>query len=296
MGYIKARMIRHMAVITVSVICLTACGAVGSNYSDGENAVEKGSPVSEKVSEGNRMKGNDAHNVEEKESRKPDGLEEPRVMAGGADNASSNAYERIPVYGPEEKEAVRDYLAGLPDGFLSFQKAKKLGIIREGHVNADLKQEQKEFFGGQWLSFYSNAKQSKDILEGNMEKDIGTKYEDAVVIVCYTTEGDPIYKYISYSYRSGEFYLYEDASRDRFGSAGSREEGFYGSYNGIQWRILDGKGEEFTDFYLVKNGNLSKEKLEKMLDSDEGYDIRQVFPLYSMDYIADIIDGIAICR
>ncbi len=296
MGYIKARMIRHMAVIAVSVLCLTACGAAGSNYSDGENALEKGNPVSEKVSEGNRMKGNDAHNMEEKESQKPDGAEEPHVMAGGADNASSNAYERIPVYGPEEKEAVRDYLAGLPDGFLSFQKAKKLGIIREGHVNADLKQEQKELFGGQWLSFYSNTKQSKDILEGNMEKDIGTKYEYAVVIVCYTTEGDPIYKYISYSYRSGEFYLYEDASRDRFGCSASKEEGFNGSYHGIQWHIPDGKGEESTDFYLVKNSKISKKKLEKMLDSDEGYDTRQVFPLYSMDYIADTIDGTTICR
>ena len=45
MGYIKARMIRHMAVIAVSVLCLTACGAAGSNYSDGENALEKGNKM-----------------------------------------------------------------------------------------------------------------------------------------------------------------------------------------------------------------------------------------------------------
>ena len=57
-----------------------------------------------------------------------------------------------------------------------------------------------------------------------------------------------------------------------------------------------GRGEESTDFYLDKNSKISKKKLEKMLDSDEGYDTRQVFPLYSMDYIADTIDGTTICR
>lgn len=244
MGYIKVKLIKRLVGVVALSFCLTACGAAENNCDVRENAAETKADVPKTVV-GENSSGNGEGDEGIQKTEKPEGI---RIKVGNMDKTASGTDTEIPVYGAEEKEAIREYLAKMPDDYLSFRKAKKLGIIREGHVNRALKQKEKEYFGERWLSFYSNAKESQEILEGKREKDIGTKYEDAIVIVCYTTEGDPIYKYISYSYRDGKFYLYEDASRDRFGCRSSEEEGFHGSYGDIKWLLPDGQAGSLLIF------------------------------------------------
>lgn len=296
MGCIRIKMTKIIAIMAVSSFCFTACGTAANNCNVEKRSADMTENEPEVVS-GKASKGERNSAIGRKGDAKIQKTEEPegkRIKAGSMEETVPVTSAGVPVYREDDRESVREYLKEMPDGYLSFREAKQLGIIREDHVNN--KQKEKEYFGEQWLSFYSNSKESKDILEGKREKDIGTVYEDAVVIVHYTIEGDPIYKYISYSYRDGTFYLYEDASRDRFGCGSSKEEGLHGSYGDIRWLQADGETDGFTDFYLVKSSNITSKKMEKMLDSDEAYDSTVLFQVYRMGYMADTIDGAVICR
>lgn len=285
MGCIKVKMIKFFTIGAVSICCLTACGA----------AVDDGSGLPKSSAENTAVKDSEGEQ-DNTESGQETASEKPQIKAGNMDKTNSVMDSGVPVYGAEEKESIREYLKNLPDQYLSFQEAKKLGIIREGHVNKGLKQKEKEYFGEQWMSFYTNARESKDILEGERNKDIGTVYEGAVVIVCYTIEGDPIYKYISYSCRDGKFFLYEDSSRDEYACRSSRDAGYQAVYGDIKWRLDRGDGGEEIEFYLVKNSEISSKKIEQMLNAEDGYDNKKLYPIFSMEYIPAAIDGMVSCQ
>lgn len=290
MGYIKTKMIKFTAVAAVAGLCLTACGAVGGNregINENKKIVETKDDNPETASKNNQGKEDQRTGKGEDEGGQ---LTRNGYKAGNMNNTESKTDAKVPIYREGEEEAVQNYLSKLPDQPLSFAEAKKLGVILEGHMNT--KQKEKEYFGEQWLTFYTNAKKSKKILDGKWEKDIATRYEEAVVIMQCTIEGDPIYKYISYSFQDGMFYLYEDTSRDHFGSG---DNGFHDSYYDVKWNMEEGEDRVSTDFYMVKERKLSSKEFEKKL-KEEDYDGRQLFRAYSIGYLVDTIDGMAICR
>lgn len=292
MGYIKIRLTKVFAVGAVLTLCLTGCGVRnGSDNSGLKSSAEEN--ISKESQKKQREKG------EGSERGEGEGVDVTKVPENTVSTKTGNMVEAaaytengIPIYEAGNKNAIKAYLAKLPDKYLSYQKAKELGIIRGIRRANDLTKKQKSYFEKQWMSFYSRTKESNDIVEGKYDKDKGTVYKDAVVIVDYTIEGAPIYCYVSYD--NGKYYLYSDSSRDKYGCRSS-EDGFYVGpvYDEIRWYLVDGE-EEATEFYLVENSKMSLKRMDKMLNSGEGS--KELYLVYGFDYIVDTIDGAVICR
>lgn len=98
------------------------------------------------------------------------------------------------------------------------------------------------------------------------------------MILSYTTEGDPIYEYLSCI--NGEYYFYSDSSKDEYGG------GYYdGSYKDI--RVVhekDSEGNEYSRFYLVNNKKITEEKIKKIIASEDGYNVEKITEVYSLNY------------
>lgn len=187
----------------------------------------------------------------------------------------------IPVYGKKDKGIIREFLAGLPNGYLNAEEVRELGILAGEYSVRNYSKEEREYHQEKWQEFFEKSREHDQILErgkkGEAVHDIGM--EIAVVMVNYTTEGDPIYDYISYI--NGTYCYYSDNSRDSFGSG----EATCLEYEDL--REYTNMEEQRTNFYLVKNADMSEKKMEEMLSSEEGYSMKKLLQVYSVDYVED---------
>jgi len=184
----------------------------------------------------------------------------------------------IPVYGKGEKDKIKEYLSDFPDKFLSFKEMKKLGIIGGMHNKNLYSKKETNYFDKEWHKFLTVAqrgeKMEQDRKQGKGVYDIGI--EIAVVLISYTMEGDPVYDYISYI--NGKYYLYTDYSRDKFGGG---ELEFFGSYG--EMAEYTSTTEGVVKYYLIQEEGVPKEKWEKWLNSEDGYDIKKINQVYEVE-------------
>lgn len=173
-----------------------------------------------------------------------------------------NSDTKIPVYSSSQKKQIKKYLASLPDDFLSAEDAAKLGIIMSSVL---LSESEQSAFDDKWTRFFQDKK--------NMMCPTGEA--DAIVVARYTTEGDPIYQYLSFI--SGDYYLYVDYSRDRYGSNSK----FVGNYQEIR-RIVETK-EKVTSFYLVQNFSINEKEFAKLINNPDFENDHKIYQVYEID-------------
>lgn len=270
MGYIRIRMIKGVAMGVFVALCLTGCGSRSASETENYNG-----KLAEKAGDASG-ENNLADTVAADESKKLAGTAEADNSAGVAEKEITYTELGLPVYGKENKDKLKEYMASLPDKVLSFEEIKAAGMISCGRIFYSKKEN--KYFEDKWFSFLEATREfekiEKDRSEGKAVHDIGL--ETALLILRYTIEGDPIYDYISYI--NGEYYWYSDNSRDEFGGGK-----YYGSYEEI--RENANHKERYTDFYLVKDSKMSAEKMKKMLDDENGYDTKDLTLVYSVDYL-----------
>ena len=151
--------------------------------------------------------------------------------------------------GGKKKKATADYSkAKLDTGFYSKDKEKVAAWLKKYPARYDSEkaayQEKVLLFG------YQENRMGKEALEEFLEKwqecrKEKISYQQSIVVLLYTVEGDPIYSYLLND--SGSVYIYEDASRDRYGS---------GSY---EWmtdtfhkKEYKEDGIKYTEYYFGK--------------------------------------------
>lgn len=190
-------------------------------------------------------------------------MNEEEEEGEGEEGQVSETESNVPIYGVGDREKLEEYLATLPEKYLSGKKVKKLGFL-VGYGQQFYSEKQRANFKKIWLDFFETTKEHQ-----KREKDIGC--ERAVVIVNYTIEGDPIYDYISYI--NGEYYLYVDSSRDRFGSG----EPFDAVYEKM---VSNTAKDDEIYYYLLKDSAMSEKQLKKHLRSEYGYDPEEIYEVY----------------
>ena len=47
----------------------------------------------------------------------------------------------------------------------------------------------------------------------------------------------------------------------------------------------DEDGNEYSNFYLVKDKKMTNKEIKKMIQSEEGYDIEELMNVYSLNYV-----------
>lgn len=269
MGYCKKGTIRRMIIAGVLVFSLTCCGSASVN-------VDKQVPQNESANTPNNTD-NMKPETEKEISETPEPAPETTTVVSC--NSERPLWD-IPVYSAEEKEEVKRYLGQMPDKYLPYKEIEERGIIQRIWRNSKEDKKQQKKFDKQWLNFYQDA--TRKDLKWNVKK--GEAYHDlafkqAVVILNYTVEGDPVYDYISCI--NGDYYYYSDNSRDEYGNGSA----YNGSYKDL--RAITEKGEngkEYTSFYLVKTREMTDEEIKKMIQSEKGYDIKEIAEVYSLDY------------
>lgn len=274
MGCIKKGKVSRAAAVAALSLSLTCCGSTA--VSEKEGYLEKEAATAGK----NIEDGEGAAAVSEtpEAGKEASGSSEEVVITDSC--ISERPVRDIPVFGAEDKDKVRDYLAGLPNRNLTYEEAEERGLIRRIWLNRDEDKKYREKFDRQWLEFYQLV--TRKDLKWNAEE--GEAYHDlavgkAIVILNYTMEGDPIYDYLSCI--NGEYYYYSDSSRDMYGSGN-----YDGSYKDIRMvHEKDSEGNEYTSFYLVKNNKLTEKEIKELIDSDEGYDVEDMTEVYSFDYL-----------
>ena len=288
---IKRGMIKIFAVGAMAFL-LAGCGATAGNgdsgiVNDGNSSAEsqKGQQMdNDKADESGFSAGTEnTDDAEKADTVTRVGTDSAAAGEEAANNENMDyTKDGIPIYGAGDKKAIRKYLTALPEEYLSFEKAKELGVIRDYSLK-DLTEKQMKYFQEKWLSFYTKSRESNDIAEGKRDKDIGTVYRDAIVTVHYTVEGDPIYEYISYTYENGgEYFLYIDSSHDNFSCRASRDKGYSAVYDALkEHRDME---QETTEFYLLKD---SSAHLEKLLQKD--YSSKELYMAYNLDYLVDTL-------
>jgi hypothetical protein len=274
MVYIRKGMVRKVVAAVVLSLGLTSCGSAAVSEEKG-HLEEKGATAGKNIGDGNAMAV-----VSETPEVNEEASESSKEKEVTTDSCfTERPVNDIPVFGVEEKDKVRDYLAGLPNRNLTYEEAEERGLIRRIWLNREEDKKYREKFDKQWLDFYQLV--TRDDLKWNAEK--GEAYHDlavveAIVILSYTTEGDPIYEYLSCI--NGEYYFYSDSSKDEYGG------GYYdGSYKDI--RVVhekDSEGNEYSRFYLVNNKKITEEKIKKIIASEDGYNVEKITEVYSLNY------------
>jgi len=267
MGY-KKRMIRRIVIVGMLVFSLTYCGSTAVS-------------VKEEVPE------NESANIPDDAENKESGGEKAESETPETRIEVSCYSERpiwdIPVFRAKDKESVKGYLSGMPEGYLTYKEVEERGVIQRIWQNSKEEKKQREKFDKQWLDFYQQA--TRKDLKWNVKK--GEAYhdmavEEAVVILSYTIEGDPIYDYLSCI--NGDYYFYSDNSRDAYGSGS-----YDGSYKDL--RVINEKdenGNEYSSFYLVKDREMTNKEIKRMIQSEEGYDIEEIVNVYSLNYVLQV--------
>lgn len=196
------------------------------------------------------------------------GTDKTDIQSTGNDPESVDAFNNnVPVYGKDQKDKIKKYLASLPDN-LDKKEAEEMGIIIENYMEE--KQSKKE-----WMDFYKFAKYYEKIYSAHEGAIIcfEVPIEAAVVIAKYTIEGDICYYYLSFT--EGEYYVYEDCSRDNFKAGswdGYREVGTYKSLRKFN-RHENAEYETgckdigYAEFYLFKK------RLKKDASADEAFEV-----------------------
>lgn len=258
MGYIRGKRIRGLAFLGILAVCITGCGATAPESAKNPTVDEVGA---------SKQKGNGEVSISSSGS----------VQEEETENEAESSEDGIPIYGKDSKKEIRKYLAKLPDKALSFQEAKELGVIRLLQYKNVFTADQKEYFEKKWMEFYNNTRKWKEEHRENIvHTDVG--YEAAIITLAYTVEGDPVYNYISFI--NGEYYIYSDYSKDKFGG------GFHdGSYKELRNVIEETEGEEYSSFYLLEEKKMSNQKIKQMLTSENGYDIDKLVSVYQFDYV-----------
>lgn len=276
MGYIKKNMIRGLVLLGVLAVCMTACGKKASNMPEDDKKTlnlqnDKNETAEEKIS-GEEPEAGELVASEKKEDKEAGISSSGAVEKEEKEEETMYSEASIPVYGKEGKKKVRSYLAKLPDKALSFQEAKELGVICQLQYKGKFTSAQKKYFERKWMNFYKETRKWKEEHRENVaHHDIGC--EMAVITLYYTVEGDPIYSYISFI--NGEYYLYSDYSKDKFG--GGFHEGSYAELRSVVDKVED---EEYSFFYLLAEERMSNKKIKQ----EDSYDIDKLILVYQFDY------------
>lgn len=175
----------------------------------------------------------------------------------------TDSFQKIPVYGKEQKKEIKKYLATLPDKHIEINKAESLNII----MVCSLKKEQK-IFDRKWQLFYEEIQKLT----------CATEEKRAIVFLNTTVEGDSIYTYLSYI--SGEWFLYVDNSRDAF--RGEGQPYFSASFQGLVDREVKNDEGRGIAYYLLKDAALSEKKLQKRINSPEFVSDKNIYLLYKI--------------
>lgn len=252
----------------VTACCLIGCGSKVASETENQKAAEEKKQQEEKAVE--------------KETAVAD-----NVKADSTDEKTDNEREipytgsGIPVYGEGEKGKIKKYLSSLPDKVGSFKEMKKLGMIGGTHNRNLYSEKENNYFDEEWYKFLTITRKSeereRDRKQGKGVYDISTAI--AVVMLSYTTEGDTIYDYISYI--DGKYYVYTDYSRDKFG-----EGEFCGSYEEVA-EYTNAK-EGTVEYYLIREADVPKEKWEKWLDAEDGYDRKKINQIYAVENSSNV--------
>lgn len=196
----------------------------------------------------------DTHNKTNSEEERPSENDADITKEQETDTAITKS---LPVYQMEEEEQVKELLASF--GTMTYKELMAGEIDTENMVvftNVDDPENLER-----WTAFCEQAQ------AGN---------EDAVVILQYTIEGDPILIYVSY--RDGNYYRMYDSSRDKFGGSDYYESGqapFLKEYfsNG------------YAEYYLTNEENLSLDQIESYyLSSDVPVSERGIYRIFSFPY------------
>ena len=107
---------------------------------------------------------------------------------------------------------------------------------------------------GCYVNVHGEVKAGED-LKDKFLSDVDNGIASEIVTVQFTTEGDPIYDYISFS--GEDFYCVEDCSRDRF-------KGSYDDYTQYRYKHLIADGDRII---LVNDENISS--YEQVIGSEE---------------------------
>ena len=123
-----------------------------------------------------------------------------------SDNGQGSVPEKIPVYQKEEQDQLKEMLARM-----SVEEIDRIAENKEQRTDMVVLSKEGESNLKRWMEFCKNAKKDR---------------EDAVLILEYTIEGDPVLEYLSY--KNGVYYWMQDTTRDRFGEQKYQEgEGTY---------------------------------------------------------------------
>ncbi len=205
-------------------------------------------------------------------------------MASAKDSGKdTNTFNKVPVYGKNQKAKIKKYLSSLPDE-ITVTEAKKKGIIISAYDSKVNKQFQKD-----WMDFYKYARAG--------EKEYNSKYEAvicyakahnkrAIVLLSYTVEGDACYTYVSFI--NGTYYVLNDSSRDKY-----KASSWDGYSNLMVYKSLrkykpdkstnmkDLKSNHNIEFYLFKKQNITRKKMIKIINNNYKYAV-DYYSIYHM--------------
>lgn len=265
MKKIIAKGMRLLLAGGITACCLIGCGSKVASETENQKAAEEKKEPEEKTAD-READDSKADNTDVK----MDDKQEISYTESG-----------IPVYGEGEKGKIKKYLSSLPDKVDSFQEMKKLGMIGGTHNRILYSEKENNYFDEEWYKFLTITRKSeereRDRKQGKAVHDISTAI--AVVMLSYTTEGDTVYDYISYI--DGKYYLYTDYSRDKFGGGE-----FYGSYEEVV--AYTNAKEETVEYYLIREEDAPKEKWEKWLNAEDGYDMKKINQIYAVENSSNV--------
>jgi len=184
----------------------------------------------------------------------------------------------VPVYGKDQQAKIKKYLASLPDN-LTVKEARAKGIVIE---NYDYRKKNK--FKKMWTNFFKYVQKGEKAHNPryNAATCYAEPYKRAIVIAGTTVEGDYCYTYLSFI--GGEYFVFEDYSRDKF--RGSSSDGYesIGVFRSLRkYTDLADKQEDicqeckyyFKDnYYLFKEQDISNKKAKKIIRNKDyaGYE------------------------
>lgn len=178
-------------------------------------------------------------------------------------------YNNVPVYGESGKNKIKKYLASLPDK-LTEKKAKKMGIIIESF---DYRKKNK--FKDEWLDFYKYVKKGEDACRnGNASAYFENQYMAAIVVLSYTVEGDACYKYVSFI--NGEYYVYNDSSRDKYKAGSWDGYSEIGTYKFLkkckmEYKTLDKDKYLSIEYSLFKKMDITNREVNGLFSQNNSY-------------------------
>ena len=155
MGFIRKQRNRICVLGLLAAFCLTGCGSKVAGDTKVTVAVtgEEGDTETEVL-----VAEADSETLESAGSTKGDRGEE-------------NADRIIPVYGEEDKEEIKKWLAGLPDDFLKYEQQAALGVLLGSHSSLLYSEEARKNCEEEWLEIYTKNNEHDQMLErGKREK------------------------------------------------------------------------------------------------------------------------------